>query len=209
MITAPLEMSDEPAFEHSVGTWESELTSDERTEPTSVSYDSSDRTFLPGLVDEIIFQLGLGAYFDARGTEQKKLREDLWSELRQAKEIEEKLAMVLAMVESRKSQDTIAAAIDLLTPFADHLGPLAVQLAFEDLIDENVAFVLTSALCRQLQGFARFLVASRHTAVREAVIEALADASAPEAQPLLLAIARSDPSPSLRERAKQVLDEWL
>ena len=203
MITEWLEMGDGETFETSTADWDQEA----GTQHVAVSYDESERTFFPGYVDEIIFAASIEQYFAARGVAQKKLRDELCSELTQTKGIEEKLAMVLAKVESSKSQDTIAAAIDLLTPFAAHLGPVALLSAFEDLVDEDVAFVLTSAMCRQYRRLTSLFLTSRHSVVREAAIEVLANYSVLETKLILENIASSDPSPALRERARQLMEQ--
>jgi len=162
------------------------------------------------VADDYFFTSKIGQYLSALGLKQKRLRVGLASSLAQSTNLIERIRMVLDKAASLRSQDSLLAAIDLLSELDKGIVQMAIRAAFEMKSDnENVAFMLAMAAGRRQKRIIKdVLLLSHHTAMREAAIELLASLEPLEAKPTLERIAEEDESPALRKRATELLSEF-
>src|SRR6266480_2141027 len=102
------------------------------------------------VADDYFFTSKIGQYLSALGLKQKRLRVGLASSLAQSTNLIERIRMVLDKAASLRSQDSLLAAIDLLSELDKGIVQMAIRAAFEMKSDnENVAFMLAMAAGRR------------------------------------------------------------
>ena len=186
-----------------------QLSSDQFSFPMNTAHEGG-LDELADEADDCFFTIKLDEYLSALGGEQKRLRAGLASSLAQSTNLIERIRMVLDTAASLRSQDSLLAAIDLLSELDNGVVQMATRAAFETKSDdENAVFMLAMAAGRRQKRLIKdvFLL-SHHPAMREAAIELLASLEPLEAKPTLERVAREDESPALRHRAAKILDEF-
>ena len=158
---------------------------------------------------EGFFNLALSEYVSARGSAQKKQRQQLLSWIETSTSQDQKIAQVLEEVAKLRTQEVMEAAIDLLAPLGNVIVARAYHMALKPTLDnENAAFVLASAAGRAAENTLDVLLCSKHDAIREAAVELAANLPSARGKPVLRRIAAEDKSPALRARAEELLEDF-
>ncbi len=160
-------------------------------------------------VEQIFFAQLLSNYFGAQPYQQQNMRCRVADKIRQSAMFRTRVQQVLEFIADRKTEENIAAAIDLLTIVGPRLAKLGTDLSFaSEATDEDAAFALATSVGRVDSTLVTAaLVRSPHGAVREAGIELLSDMSPSVARPVLTRLAQCDPEEHLRELAETTLRE--
>ena len=164
--------------------------------------------FFSAELQDYLFGLELDQYLESGGAKQRVLRKGLAATIAQSENFDKRMSAVLERVASSRSQNVITASIDLLVLLADRVVPMALKTALAETVrDENAAFVLSSVAARRGSWLTRILLKSRHEAVREGAVEAVATRPSLESRPVLCRVSQQDPSASIQARAKELVQE--
>lgn len=159
-----------------------------------------------------VFKRQVAGYFEASALVREGMRDRLAGHITRSQEAEQRVIELLHVLAECPCQESIAAAIDVLSLVPEVVPGLSARLALDPSgiagrRDEDAAFALgVAALAIDPEQW-RLLLLSPYSGMREAAVEAIAELPPEDASKALQRVALEDPVPIVRQIAAEYIEE--